>query len=203
MARTMRVLLFGLLTAAAAAQSSGMDNMLFGDFRHLHFLQYESSPSSYTSLAECRSAFLQPSTIRQTPPIGQETFAVSTYTSDGLTYATTYAVTPASSGQRTTTELDPAATGLRTTTIGDAVIVQQPPYTTIYQQYTGSSNLASASTVATIPPDFVEDVQGTIIIVFPRRFVTSVQYYTGTSLITEPITETIPPSGDSPGTILI
>ena len=98
----------------------------------------------------------------QTPPVGRPTPAVSTYTSNGFTYATTYAATAASSGQRTTTELDPAVTGLRTTIIGGSVIVLQPPYTTIYQQYTGTLDLASASTVTTIPADFDRDVQGTV-----------------------------------------
>lgn len=88
-----------------------------------------------------------------------------------------------------------------TTTIGNTVVVQNPPYTISYGEYTGTAVLTGPSTISTVLPS--GNVQGTYIIVLPVRYVTITTYYMGTAPITEPITSTVGPSGTRSGYVIV
>ncbi|KAF9774593.1 hypothetical protein IL306_007384, partial [Fusarium sp. DS 682] len=96
-----------------------------------------------------------------------------------------------------------------------------PSYTTIYEPYTGTGEITGEVTVTTIPPQ--GDQPGTVIIETPGpqtankganppltipagddSYVTVFRPYTGTPMITAPVTvTTISPSAGNPGTVII
>ncbi|KAM0416438.1 hypothetical protein ACHAPD_005364 [Fusarium lateritium] len=88
-----------------------------------------------------------------------------------------------------------------------------PSYTTIYEEYTGTSDMTEASARTTIQPQ--GDQPGTIIFDTPgvrvistsaaqTSYVTVYQPHTGPDRITEPVTiTTVAPQGDQPGTVII
>ena len=62
--------------------------------------------------------------------------------------------------------------------------------------YSKTAQLTAPTTISTILPN--GNTQGTYIVAYPViRYVTTTKYYTGTSPITEAITQTYPPSGTS------
>jgi hypothetical protein len=89
------------------------------------------------------------------------------------------------------------------------------PYVTVYQPYTGSESITAPVTITTIAPQ--GDQPGTVIIGTPgsgepitstpsaiASYVTSFRPYSGTKVLTEPMTiTTIAPEGDQPGTIIV
>ncbi|KAF0642080.1 hypothetical protein FPSE5266_07978 [Fusarium pseudograminearum] len=87
-------------------------------------------------------------------------------------------------------------------------------YVTVYQPHTGTDRITAPVTITTIEP--ANGQPGTVIIETPGQqappvtsspapasYVTISRLYTGTDQITEPITTTVPPQGDQPGTIIV
>ncbi|KAF5663286.1 hypothetical protein FHETE_7555, partial [Fusarium heterosporum] len=89
----------------------------------------------------------------------------------------------------------------------------QPSYVTVYQPHTGAGSITEPVT-RTVPPQ--GDQPGTVFVETPgsgpaitsgpvpaASYVTVYQPHTGAGSITEPVTRTVPPQGDQPGTVFI
>ncbi|KAI1065383.1 hypothetical protein LB507_000856, partial [Fusarium sp. FIESC RH6] len=87
-------------------------------------------------------------------------------------------------------------------------------YVTVYQPHTGTDRITEPVTITTIEP--ANGQPGTVIIETPGQqappvtstpppasYVTITRLYTGTETINEPITTTVPPQGDQPGTVIV
>ncbi|KAG8667397.1 hypothetical protein FPOAC1_012228 [Fusarium poae] len=87
-------------------------------------------------------------------------------------------------------------------------------YVTVYQPHTGTDRITAPVTITTIEP--INGQPGTVIIETPGQqappvtstpapasYITISRPYTGTEQITEPITTTVPPQGDQPGTVIV
>ncbi|KAF2166598.1 hypothetical protein M409DRAFT_23232 [Zasmidium cellare ATCC 36951] len=133
---------------------------------------------------------------------------VGSYTSNGITYSTTFEITTAVSDAGPTpaisTQINPSISEPFTTTISSTPVVQIPPYTTIYTQFPSASSITAPVTVTTIPPNSAGNGQGTIIVGVPAvRWVTTTVRWTGSTLITAPITSSYPPTGTEPGSVVV
>ncbi|KIL93233.1 hypothetical protein FAVG1_03210 [Fusarium avenaceum] len=131
--------------------------------------------------------------------------------SDRITVPVTVTTIEASGGQPGTIIIETPDQDLppMTTSAGPAAT-----YVTVYRPHTGADRITEPVTITTIEP--TDGQPGTVIIEtpgqqappvtstpIPASYITITRLYTGTDQITEPMTTTVPPQGDQPGTVIV
>ncbi|KAK4500328.1 hypothetical protein PRZ48_008517 [Zasmidium cellare] len=148
----------------------------------------------------------------EVPQIYSTSTVVGSYTSNGVVYSTTFEITSATQAVRTTsealppayTQINPSISEAYTTTISDVPVVVNPPYTTVYTQIPSASSLSAPTVITTVQPDLPNNEQGTVIVGVPAiRWVTTTIRWTGSTLITAPVTSSYPPTSTEPGTVVV